>query len=214
MTMEKQTIHAQLRPEHGKGVARKLRRAGSIPAIAYGGDGEAMSLTLDPAELRQLRKSKLGWNHPVTIEVDGGTDIALALLREVQKHPISGKLLHADFLRVAPDVEVIVQVPLRAEGRAAGEEIGGRISQPYRYVELACLPAAIPETILVDVTPLEIGDKIMLSELDVPEGCRPVFRVDQTVLSCVGRRGGALGEFDVEETEDEDAEDAEDAAEE
>jgi large subunit ribosomal protein L25 len=209
--MEIQTIRAKTRPESGKGVARKLRAAGLIPAVAYGAGGNALTLALDPNQLVQLHKSRLGWNHPVTIEVEDGEGVELALLREVQKHPISRALLHADFLRVDPGAEVVVRVPLRVDGRAAGEEIGGRISQPRRELLIRCKPLDIPEQILVDVRELEIGDKVMLSELDLAEGSHPVFTQDVTVASCIGRRGGALDEL--QDAAEEDAEGAEDEAE-
>ncbi len=211
--METETIRATARPESGKGVARQLRRAGLIPAIAYGGDGDPLALSLDPKQLIQLRKSRLGWNHPVTIEVEDGAKVELALLREVQKHPISGKLLHADFLRVAEGDEVVVRVPLAIDGRAKGQEIGGRISQPRREISIFCFPRQIPERILVDVRELEIGDKVMLSELQMPDGCRPEFRHDVTVASCVGRRGGMDEDEDEVDELDEDAEAPEDAEE-
>lgn len=207
--MDTQMIRAQARQERGKGVARQLRRSGLIPAIAYGKKFEPLALSLDPNQLTQLRKSRLGWNHPVTIEVEDGETVALAMLRDVQRHPISGKLLHADFLRVDEDVEVVVQVPLNVDGRALGEEIGGRINQPRRVIAIRCRPSLIPERVLVDVRELEIGDKVTLSELDLPDGCRPEFKHDVTVASCVGRRGGAEDDL----LDEEDEEGAEDAAE-
>jgi large subunit ribosomal protein L25 len=210
--METQTIQASTRSGTGKGIARKLRRDGWIPAVAYGGGGETACLSLDPAELALLRKSRLGWNMPVSIQVEGGDDIALALLRDVQKHPVSRALLHADFIRVDADTEVRVRVPIRLEGRAAGAEIGGLISQPNRVILVACLPTDIPVEVAIDITEMEIGDRVLLSSIPMPEGCRAVFRFDGTAVACVGRRGGALED---EETEDEvEADDEEEVAEE
>ena len=207
--MQTEIIRAQARHEGGKGVARHLRRSGLIPAVAYGGTGETVTLALDPNQLIRLRKSRLGWNHPVTIEVEGGEPVQLALLRDIQKHPISGKLLHADFLRVDEGSEVVIAVPLRVDGRAIGEEIGGRISQPRREILIRCSPAHIPEKILVDVRPLNIGDKILLSALELPEGCVPEFLHDVTVASCIGRRGGAIDELQDAPVEGEEGEEGE-----
>ncbi len=202
--MQTQTINASARSEGGKGVARKLRSIGLIPAVAYGEGKAATSLALDPAQLRALRKTHLGWNHPVRIEIEGGEDIPLALLRDVQRHPISGELLHADFRTVRPTSEVVLRIPLRLQGRAVGQEIGGLISTPRRDVKLACLPDCIPVEVPVDITPLEIGDKIMLDELTLPEGCRAVEETF-SVASCVGRRGG-LEEEELEDDEEAEAE--------
>lgn len=187
--METQMIRASARQQRGKGAARQLRRGGSIPAIAYGGKVDPQELAIDPQDLAQLRKSRLGWNQPVCIEVDGGERIPLALLRDVQRHPISGKLLHADFLRLAESDEVVIRVPVAIEGKARGQETGAVLSQPRRELEIRCTAARIPQAIPVDVTPLELGDRIVLSQLAMPEGCTPIFQTDYTVVACVGRRG-------------------------
>lgn len=211
--MQIQTIQASVRSGTGKGQARKLRASGVIPVIAYGAKGEPTSLSLDPAELRSLRKSALGWNMPVQIKVDGGDDIELALLRDVQKHPISRELLHADFVRVEPTDEVVIRVALRLEGKAPGAELGGLINQPNRELLVACKPADIPATIVIPIGRLNIGDRLLLSEVPMPDGCRAVFKHDGTAVACVGRRGGALGET-LEDEEAEEADEAEEATEE
>lgn len=199
--METQSIHASVRSGTGKGTARKLRRDGWIPAVAYGGEGGTTSLSLDPAAIVELRKSRLGWNMPVRIKVEGGDDIALAMLTDVQKHPITRAVLHADFLRVSADAEVTVRVPIRLIGRAAGAEIGGLISQPNRELLAACLPKDIPTEVAIDITEMEIGDRVLLSGIPMPFGCRAVFRFDGTAVACVGRRGGSLEEEEAAEAE-------------
>ena len=187
--MNTQTIQAEARADAGKGVARKLRASGLIPAVAYGGAGDAVQLSLDPRDLTNLRKAPLGWNSPIEIEVEGGENVGLVLLRAVQKHPISGKLLHADFLRVAADSEVEVKVPLRLTGSSPGAALGGRLSQPKREVAVLCTPASIPNGVEIDVSSLNIGDRIMLSEVAFPEGVRASFKHDAPAVACVGRRG-------------------------
>ncbi|MCP4871889.1 MAG: 50S ribosomal protein L25 [Proteobacteria bacterium] len=213
--MQTQTLQASLRGGTGKGSARKLRSEGLIPAVAYGAAGETASLALDPQQLRELRRSSLGWNMPVSIDVDGGDNIPLALLRDVQKHPISRALLHADFLRVDPADEVVIRVQLRLEGKAPGAELGGLINQPNRELLVSCKPADIPATIVIDISGLEINDRLLLSEVPMPKGCRAVFKHDGTAVSCMGRRGGGLDDEDGEESEElAEGEEAEEAAEE
>ena len=187
--MNTQTIQAEARAEAGKGVARKLRASGLIPAVAYGGAGEPVQLALNPRALTDRRKAPLGWNSPVEIEVEGGENVGLALLTAVQKHPISGKLLHADFLRVAADSEVEVKVPLKLSGASPGAALGGRISQPKREVAVLCTPGSIPNGVEIDISSLNIGDRIMLSEVSFPEGVRASFKHDAPAVACVGRRG-------------------------
>lgn len=199
--MNTQTIQAEARAESGKGVAHKLRAVGRIPAVAYGASGAPQQLSLDPKALLELRKSPLGWNQPVAIEVDGGDNVSLAVLREVQRHPVSGHFLHADFLRVTEASEIVMQVPLRLTGKSPGAALGGRISQPKRALAVRCTPGAIPPAIEIDISELNVGDRIMLSELAVPTGVSVSLKVDLPAVSCVGRRGGDdddLGEDDAE----------------
>jgi large subunit ribosomal protein L25 len=186
--MEAHKIQAEARGDHGKGLARKLRAAGRVPAVAYGGGGSATTLALDPDQLRILRKSPLGWNQPVTIEVDGGDDIELAMLREVQKHPLSGNVLHCDFLTVAADQPVIVEVPFALEGKAKGQELGGKLRQPLRTMKLSCLPKDIPSSIVIDITELDVGDKIMLSAVELPTGVEGAWRHDAAVVNLIRGR--------------------------
>jgi len=208
--MNTQTIQAEARSETGKGQARKLRASDRIPAIAYGGASDPQELSLDPKALAELRKSPLGWNQPVTIEVDGGDNVGLALLRDVQKHPVSGQVLHADFMRVEEGAEVIVQVPMRLVGKSPGEALGGRISQPKRAVAVRCTPSTIPKAVEIDISGLEVGDRVLLSEVKFPAGVQASFAHDAPAVSCVGRRGGA---DDLDEAAEGESEEGAEAAE-
>lgn len=194
--MNTQTIQAAARAESGKGIAHKLRAAGRIPAVAYGPSVASQQLSLDPKALLDLRKSPLGWNQPIAIEVDGGDNVTLALLHAVQRHPVSGKVLHADFLCIEEGSEVTVKVPLRLTGKAPGEALGGRISQPKRDLAVVCTPDTIPNAIEIDISGLNVGDRILLSELAVPKGVRVSLAFDGPAVSCVGRRGGAAEELE------------------
>jgi large subunit ribosomal protein L25 len=202
--MNNPTIHAELRTTSGKGVARKLRAAQRMPAVAYGGNGGTVSLTIDPSELETLRAGPLGWNQPVQIEVDGGERVALALLKAVDKHPVSGQLLHADFVRLEPGAPISVNVPLRVQGVALGIAMGGLLNHQVRLLRVRCLPKDIPPAIGVDVSAMDVGDRLLLSELRLPAGVTAAIE-DQPVVSVVGRRGGGLDD-------EEEAEGAEDGA--
>jgi len=204
--MELHTLQAEARTATGKGVARKARAAGRIPAVVYGGGGESAPLTLDPKDLRKLKTARLGWNTPLTIIVEGGADVATAMLADVQRHPVSGKLLHADFLRVAMDATVRVRVPVKVEGRAAGITLGGRISLSLPEVDLVCGIESIPSVVVVDVTPLDINDKVLLQDLVVPEGTKVASRHNPPVVACVGKRGARAEESAEAEEESEEAE--------
>ena len=186
--MQTQAISARFRTGTGKGTARKLRADGRIPVVVYGG-GDPVALDLDPRELTTLRKQTLGWNTPVSINVDGGDDISLALLKDVQRHPVSGNVIHADFLRVDADSPVVVNVPVRTTGKAIGETVGGRVFFLLRAVPVRCKPADIPNGVSIDVTPLDIDDKVMIDEVPMPDGVEVVFKERVPVVKILGKRG-------------------------
>jgi len=183
-----------------------------MPAVAYGGGTEALPLSIDPKELVTLRAGPLGWNQPVKIEIDGGDGVALAMLKAVDKHPISGEILHADFVRLDPKTAVKVAVPLRIEGTAPGVAMGGLLNQQLRTLQVLCLPSAIPAGIALDVSRLEVGDRLLLSQLALPKGVT-ALESDQPVVSVSGRRGGQDDEEDAAEDGAEAGDAAEDGAE-
>jgi len=203
--MQNHTIQAEARSGTGKGLARKLRADGKIPAVAYGGGKEGVSLTIPAKQLQLLKKADRGWNTPVTIEVDGGETIPVAVLKDVQRHPVTGRVLHADFQLVEGDAKVLVRVPVSTTGKAAGAAMGGSIRVSLREIELLCAPADIPKVLEIDVTPMNIGDTVLLQDLPMPKGCKVASRHNPPILACVGKRGAKV----VEETEDEEGEEAE-----
>ncbi len=207
--MQPNTLNAALRSSTGKGAARKLRAAGRIPATVYGGGGDPVALDLDPDDITNLRRASLGWNTPLGIVVDGGDDVPLAMLRDVQKHPLNGSVLHVDFQRIDETTKVNVKVRLDLEGKAAGAALGGLVSRPTRFVTVACLPKDIPEAIVIDITEMLIGDSVMIDELPVGDGVDVLFKERVPVVAVVGRRGGGLPEDDDEEGEGEEGAEAE-----
>jgi large subunit ribosomal protein L25 len=208
--MQPSIIKAAVRSTHGKGNARKLRATGRIPAIVYGLHAAPLSVALDPHDIVQLRGEILGWNTPIALSIDGGDDVPLALLRDVQRHPLTGAVLHVDFQRVVADRPVDVSIRIDLEGRSKGVALGGRMQRPIRRVTVRCLPGRIPEAIVLDVADMEIGDKVMVDELPIPEGAAVLFQDRVPVISLVGRRGGA---FDDDEDEDEETEETEETEE-
>ncbi len=197
--METYTINAEARPGTGKGVARKLRAAGKVPVVAYGLGGDPVGLAVPAKQFVLLKKASRGWNTPVHIVVEGGEDIPLAVLKDVQRHPLSGALLHADFIRVVPGANVTVRVRVVTVGKAAGTEFGGTLQTPMREVDIICAPEHVPAVVEIDVTNLKIGDKILLHALPLPVGCRPASKLNLPVVACVGKRGGAVALLDEDE---------------
>jgi large subunit ribosomal protein L25 len=150
--MELTTLKANARSVTGKGAARKLRATGRIPATVYGRGIAPITIDLDPGDITTLRHAALGWNTPLTLNIEGAADVPLAILRDVQKHPLTGAVLHADFLRVDAEQQIEVSVRIDLEGRAEGVAQGGLMNRPIRRLTVRCLPSEIPAAVSIDVT--------------------------------------------------------------
>jgi large subunit ribosomal protein L25 len=180
------SLTIEIRTEGGKGVARRLRRDGRIPGVLYGSELAATSISLDPAELNELiRTSHAGVN--TLIDLTGASEVAgrTVLVKELQRSPVRGDLIHADLYEVDPNARIRVSVPIHLRGTAEGVTMGGLIDHSLRVVELDCLPRAIPDEILVDVSDLDIGDSVHVSDLALPEGVELVTHGELSVVSVV-----------------------------
>jgi large subunit ribosomal protein L25 len=163
-------LSAKIRSNSGKGVARKLRADGLIPAVIYGkGEGNVM-LTVSPRDLRRAMdpKRKLNTFFTVTIESADGPKVEKCVLTDYQADPIRDEFLHVDFLRVDPDSEVVTKIPVEYIGRAAGVVAGGKLRTHQRTVRIAAKPALIPIKLTVDVTPLAAGESLRIQDLELP----------------------------------------------
>ena len=200
-------INAEVRTDRGKGSARKLRQGGKIPAELYSASQEATALTLDPADVELLRRQPLGWNTPVTLVVDGLAGKHLALIKETQRHPISRQLLHVDFLGIDESRRIEVVVRLLPVGQAMGMEFGGMINQMRRDMPVRCLATNIPESIEIDITELDVGDKLYIDDVVFPEGVEPLYEERFPVLGITVK--GARDEDEEEEGEESEEEGAE-----
>jgi large subunit ribosomal protein L25 len=173
--VEENALSVQLRSDAGKGAARKLRRAGRIPAVCYGARLEAVSISLDPRALsRLLSKGHAGMNTLIDLRVEGGggvIDGKVVLLKELQRDPVSGSYLHADLYAVELDKAVQVSVRIHLTGSPEGVRLdGGILDQNLREVELECLPRAIPDELVLDVTALRLNQSVHVRDLPLPEG--------------------------------------------
>jgi large subunit ribosomal protein L25 len=180
------TLNVEVRDATGKGVARKLRAVGRIPGNCYGQAG-AQSISLDPAALdRLIRGSASGANTLIDLKVVGGGsfDGKKVLLKEMQRDPVSNEPLHADFFALDLMNTIDIAVPVHATGTPVGVAMmGGILDQVLREIHVECLPNAIPEEILADVTDLEIGMSIHVRDLPLPEGVKLVSDGDLSVIS-------------------------------
>lgn len=176
-------LKAEKRDEKGKGVARKLRREGLVPAVMYGHGFEPENLRVDAHELSLLLGRISAGSTLIDLEVDGDP-AEKVLIRDVQKHPWKPSILHIDFFRINVDEEIKVAVPLHLTGEAEGVKNEGGILQQHRYeINISCLPAAIPDAFQLDVTELAIGDSLHLADVDV--GDVTVLDEEDTIVCAV-----------------------------
>jgi large subunit ribosomal protein L25 len=195
-------LKADRRQDTGKGVARKLRAAGKLPAVVYGAGDEALSLVLDAHDVTILFNSISVENTIVNLAVEGESAPMATLVREVQTHPYRPDILHVDFLRVQTGVEVELDVPLHLEGIPTGvKDQQGVLEQGTHDLPIRCVPSAIPNELVVDVTGLSIGDSLSVGDIAVPEGVTILRDLDLTV--CSVQAPSALASQDDDEDEDE-----------
>lgn len=178
------SLNASPRTESGKGAARRLRKQGQVPAVAYGKGRPATTLAVAPKEILTLLKSERGQNNVIQMKV-GGKDEKLVMIRDYSYHPLTRDLEHVDFVEVRLDEEVTVHVPLLVGGKAAGVVAGGILRQVFRTLPVRCLPDRIPLKIEVDVTPLNLGEHISTQDLKLAEGVRVLLPAEQTLVAVV-----------------------------
>jgi large subunit ribosomal protein L25 len=169
-----------------KGAARRLRKAGWIPAVAYGSKTKVRHLSLDPKSFL-LAREQYGLAHVFDVNVEG-EDSFKALIKATSQNPVSRNLLHVDFYAVDMSKEVRVSVRIELEGKAKGVVMGGIVQQVLRRVEVDCLPGNTPEKLVVDVSELELNDSIHVKDLTLPEGVKSHTQGTETIVILHGTR--------------------------
>jgi len=174
-------LQATKRTESGKGAARRSRAAGRVPAVLYGRGMDPVSLEVDRREFVTALKTDAGVNVLLDIEFDGTN--TLAFTRELQRDPVRGTLLHADFVKVDRTQVIEIEVPVHLVGEAPGTKEGGALEHPLFSVHVRTLPGSVPEAIDADVSALNIGDTLRVSNLRAPEGVEILNDPDAVVAS-------------------------------
>ena len=192
--MKSITIKGSKRESVGKVATKALRNAGKVPCVLYGGD-QALHFSAD-----ELAFSKLVYTpnvYTATIELENG-DKFKAILKDIQFHPVSDKILHIDFYQLSENKEVTMDIPLRLIGSSPGVMVGGNLRNPFRTLRVRAIPSKLPDFINADISELNIGDKIMVS--DLATGDFTILESENTVVAQVRVSRLAVAE----EVEDED----------
>ncbi|MCF5664249.1 MULTISPECIES: 50S ribosomal protein L25/general stress protein Ctc [Pseudomonas fluorescens group] len=162
------TLNAQARTDLGKGASRRLRHAANIPAVVYGGNKPAESVTILSKEIAKLFENEAAYSHVIELNVDGTKQNVI--VKAMQRHPSKQFIMHADFVRVVAGQKLTAIVPVHFVGEDAPVKKGGIVSHTVTELEVTCLPKDLPEFIEVDLSAAEIGTIIHLSDLKAPKG--------------------------------------------
>ena len=226
---EQVNLNAENREVEGKSSSRQLRRAGSVPAVIYGGKEEPLRISILEKDIAKASEIPGFATQILSVSISGKEQNVI--VKEIQRHPATQRLLHADLMRVDPDTKISISVPIRFinEESCVGVKMhGGVISRLINDIDITCLASNLPEYLEVDVESLDIGDSIFLSALNLPEGVEiPALALgedrDQAVVSVaeakileiepevVESEEGEEGEEGEETTEGEGGSDSEDS---
>jgi len=202
------TIVAEFRKDVGKGASRRLRREGKVPAIIYGGHAEPVSLTLNQSELLHESEHESFYASIIDIKVDELTQ--QAVVRDMHRHPFKPVIMHVDFMRVSAGEVLTISVPIHFLGEdisPAGKASGVIIQHHMTEVEIEALPKDLPEFLTVDLSAMDVGESVSLSEIQLPEGVTiPALESDDehdpTVANAVHVKESQGSDEDIEDDED------------
>ena len=216
---EQVNLNAESREVEGKSSSRQLRRAGSVPAVIYGGKEEPLRISILEKDIAKASEIPGFATQILSISISGKEQNVI--VKEIQRHPATERVLHADLMRVDPDTKISISVPVRFinEESCVGVKMhGGAISRLINDIDITCLASNLPEYIEVDVEALDIGDSIFLSALNLPEGVEiPSLALgedrDQAVVSVAEAKVLEIEPEVVEPEEGEEGEEGEETSE-
>jgi large subunit ribosomal protein L25 len=191
-----------VRNERGKGPARRLRAQGMAPAVFYGEKASPIALAVNEREFRKaVEKGGSNALFDLQIKSNGETTNRMAILKDRHIRPVDAAIIHLDFYEIFMDVEIQVSIPIELTGKPVGVEDGGMLQSNTRELYISCLPRAVPDNVVVDVSHLSIGDTLHVTDLDIPEGVTVLTDESISVATVLSPR--------VEEEEPEEGEEAE-----
>ncbi len=177
-------VPAESRAETGKNPNRRLRSRGMIPGVVYASGKDAVAVAVSPREIGAILKSASGEN--TLFDLDLGGSRRKVILKEYQREPLRGRLLHADFYEVALDRAITVKVHVELEGTPVGVKVqGGIVDFVTRELEVECLPQDIPEKITLDISNLELGKHVRVSELKVGDKVKVLAEPEVVIVHVV-----------------------------
>lgn len=188
----KTPLKAAPRARSGSGRLKQMRREGWLPSVIYGRGVESHNLKVDAKTFNDVLAHSSSENILVNLDVEGeGT--RLAFLQTVQHDPLTGAVLHVDFLAIDEKTEITAHIPAHLNGEPAGVKAGGILEQYVHAVEIVCLPNDLPDTLEFDVSHLGEGDSLHISDVKFPQGVRPTH-AGEVVIAHIGKTGAGASE--------------------
>jgi large subunit ribosomal protein L25 len=198
-------IIAESRTDVGKGASRRLRHTGKVPGIIYGSGKDSVAFTVVHDDLMHHLENEAFYSHILTVTVDG--KVQKAVLKDLQRHPAKPKILHVDFLRVSDKDVINMQVPMHFinEDASVGVKEGGLVSHLLSTIEITCKASDLPEYLQIDLTNLDVGASLHLSDIDLPKGVQITALThgtdhDLPVVSIHAPKGSGTEEDEVADT--------------
>lgn len=186
-------LKAQKRTLVGRNAIKKIKEKGLVPGVIYGSQAEPMTLQIDARELTTVLAGASSEHVLVELEILDGSQSThrLALIQEVQHHPLKSALVHVDFHAVSATEKIISEVPIEAVGEALGvRTFGGLLEYSLRTLEVECYPQDLPDIVRIDVSNLNIGESLHVRDIQLPSGVEAMTDEDLTVVSVVASRVG------------------------
>jgi large subunit ribosomal protein L25 len=185
------TVNAEVRESRGKNEARRLRVAGSIPAVVYGMSDSPVAVSVSPKEVNKIIHSSSGVNTIFNLQLSGGGSTPVKVV-DWQNHPLKGTLMHVDLMRIDLARKLTVRIPVHTRGEAKGvKQQGGLFELVAREVVVECLPDDIPESYVVDVTELMLGQSVRAKAIELGQGVRLISNPELVLAHVVVTRGVA-----------------------
>ncbi|CCO25402.1 50S ribosomal protein L25 [Maridesulfovibrio hydrothermalis] len=185
---EKVTFKAEVRTKTGKCANRQLRNTGMIPAVFYSQEGENITLSVNEIDFAKMFRTT-GTTRLFSLDIDGKTYDTLVW--KVQMDPVRPRVNHIDFLGVAKDKPLKIEVPVTTEGLAPGVKLGGRMAIYRDKLTVACTAATIPAAIVINVSNMNVGDTVFVNEVELGEGASIIFDSNFALVRCAAGRGSS-----------------------
>jgi len=185
--MEQRVLAIESRDKVGKGVSRRLRKDGKVPAVVYGKGIEPVAVSVGKRELVTAIAGEGGLNHLITLQGAGSLDGNIVIIADITFDCLRGDPTHVDLHKINLEEKVKVRVPVTLKGTAKGVKEGGMLDFLMHTISLECLPTQIPEHIEVDITNLGLGSSFHISDLSLPAGCKVLEDAKATVVNILGR---------------------------